>query len=519
MKIPDHRRRSRLRPPADRLRRGRGTGRRPRAAAEPRRHARLHEVHARARHRHARPRARPARHPPEGPGRASRPRRWGRPTARAASTSRRSRPPELTDGAAEGVPGGGARARALHARARDRHARSDLRRGRPGGDRVRHRPGGTGPDPDDPKWKAAEEACRDELPFGGGLPRPRTGVKRAAVAAAGVARGRRRAVVAGRRRRRGAARARGRRRHRYRDVERRDLVDRESVDGTLGYADAAPLRAGAAGTVTALPEPGSVIRRGESLYRLDDEPAAWLLYGSLPAWRDFSSGMTDGEDVRQLERNLRALGHDPDGDMTVDDDWDWATTAAVLRFQDERGLTEDGTLGARRGRLPTRAGARRRGAGGARAVGRAGRPDRRPVDDAARGHRRPRGHAPVARPRGRARDGRAARRQHGPRPHHRRRQGCRAAARRRGRADHRGHDRPARQGRARPRLRPGAGRRRLRGRAPPRRARRPGDRAAGPRRRRLRGRDGRRRRAGRRRARRATPRTTSRSAATACARA
>jgi peptidoglycan hydrolase-like protein with peptidoglycan-binding domain len=142
-------------------------------------------------------------------------------------------------------------------------------------------------------------------------------------------------------------------------VERRDLVDRESVDGTLGYADAAALLAGAAGVVTRLPEPGSVIRRGEALYRLDDEPAAWLLYGALPAWRDFSSGMTDGEDVRQLERNLRALGHDPDGDMTVDDDWDWATTAAVLRFQDERGLTEDGTL--TRGEVVFRDGAARVG--------------------------------------------------------------------------------------------------------------------------------------------------------------
>jgi peptidoglycan hydrolase-like protein with peptidoglycan-binding domain len=142
-------------------------------------------------------------------------------------------------------------------------------------------------------------------------------------------------------------------------VERRDLVDRESLDGTLGYADSAPLLAGASGTVTELPEPGDVIERGEALYRLDDEPAAWLLYGSLPAWRDFSSGMSDGEDVRQLERNLRALGHDPDGDMTVDDDWDWATTAAVLRFQDERGLTEDGTLS--RGEVVFRSGAARAG--------------------------------------------------------------------------------------------------------------------------------------------------------------
>jgi peptidoglycan hydrolase-like protein with peptidoglycan-binding domain len=127
-------------------------------------------------------------------------------------------------------------------------------------------------------------------------------------------------------------------------VERRDLVDRESIDGTLGYTDAAMLPAGTAGTVTALPEPGSVLRRGRSLYDLDGEPAAWLLYGSLPAWRDFAPGMADGEDVRQLERNLRALGHDPDGDMTVDDEWTWATTAVVQRFQDERGLTEDGTL-------------------------------------------------------------------------------------------------------------------------------------------------------------------------------
>ena len=54
-----------------------------------------------------------------------------------------------------------------------------------------------------------------------------------------------------------------------------------------------------------------VITRGHSLYAVDDEPAAFLLYGALPAWRDFAPGMTDGEDVRQLERNLRALGLRP----------------------------------------------------------------------------------------------------------------------------------------------------------------------------------------------------------------
>jgi multidrug efflux pump subunit AcrA (membrane-fusion protein) len=127
-------------------------------------------------------------------------------------------------------------------------------------------------------------------------------------------------------------------------VERRDLVDRDTVEGTLGYADTSTLSAGATGIVTRLPDPGTVVRRGDSLYDVDDAPAAWLLYGSLPAWRDFNSAMTDGDDVRQLEHNLRALGYDPDHDMTVDDDWTWATSAAVERFQDDRDMTEDGTL-------------------------------------------------------------------------------------------------------------------------------------------------------------------------------
>ena len=119
-------------------------------------------------------------------------------------------------------------------------------------------------------------------------------------------------------------------------VERRDLVDRDTVQGTLGYADSYALLAGATGTITRLREPGAVVRRGQSLYDIDNAAAAWLFYGSLPAWRDFSPSMSDGEDVRQLERNLRALGYDPDHDMTIDDDWTWATTAAVERFQDAR---------------------------------------------------------------------------------------------------------------------------------------------------------------------------------------
>jgi peptidoglycan hydrolase-like protein with peptidoglycan-binding domain len=58
-------------------------------------------------------------------------------------------------------------------------------------------------------------------------------------------------------------------------------------------------------------------------------------------YRALGPGVTDGSDVRQLEHNLKALGYDPG---TVDDDWTSATTDAVEAFQDDRGMTVDGTL-------------------------------------------------------------------------------------------------------------------------------------------------------------------------------
>lgn len=140
-------------------------------------------------------------------------------------------------------------------------------------------------------------------------------------------------------------------------VERRTLTDDERVSGDLGYADARTVSAGGAGGVlTRLPAEGSVVRRGQTAYRVDDRPVV-LLTGRLPLYRDLSYGVDDGADVRQLERNLAALGYDPG---TVDDEFTTYTREAVEDLQEDRGLDESGVVsGAQFLVLPTaiRAGA------------------------------------------------------------------------------------------------------------------------------------------------------------------
>ncbi|MEA2496115.1 MAG: hypothetical protein QOJ29_4026 [Thermoleophilaceae bacterium] len=124
-------------------------------------------------------------------------------------------------------------------------------------------------------------------------------------------------------------------------VERRDLVERQDVDGTLGYAGTRTVSAPAAGTITRLRPEGATVARGRSLLSIDAKPTGWVLYGSRPLYRDLGPSVTDGYDVHMVERNLAAMGYDPG---TVDSDWTSATTTAVKAFQEDRDLTENGTL-------------------------------------------------------------------------------------------------------------------------------------------------------------------------------
>ncbi|MFI6597084.1 efflux RND transporter periplasmic adaptor subunit [Nonomuraea sp. NPDC050536] len=126
-------------------------------------------------------------------------------------------------------------------------------------------------------------------------------------------------------------------------ITRGDLIDQESVDGKLTFADGRTIKAGQAGTVTGLPSEGGVVTRGQALYRVDRKPQL-LLYGELPAYRDLEDGVKKGPDVEQLERNLRALGFGKG--VTVDGRFTAATARAVRRWQKHNGLERTGRVGA-----------------------------------------------------------------------------------------------------------------------------------------------------------------------------
>jgi hypothetical protein len=132
-------------------------------------------------------------------------------------------------------------------------------------------------------------------------------------------------------------------------VTRRDLVETASFDGTVDYADQRAVAAGSpsatagsassasSGVVTSVAGVGSVVRRGETLFSVNAEPAV-LLYGSYPMYRTLSSGVASGPDIKQLQENLKALGYAPSY-LDPSESWNSATTTAVYRWEADLGLT------------------------------------------------------------------------------------------------------------------------------------------------------------------------------------
>jgi peptidoglycan hydrolase-like protein with peptidoglycan-binding domain len=92
------------------------------------------------------------------------------------------------------------------------------------------------------------------------------------------------------------------------ELVRQDLSASVSLTGKLGYGSARPVKGSRPGIVTWLPAPGTTVRRGAALYRVDDEPVP-VFYGSIPLFRPLDRLGTVGRDVRVVADNLTALGY------------------------------------------------------------------------------------------------------------------------------------------------------------------------------------------------------------------
>ncbi len=131
-------------------------------------------------------------------------------------------------------------------------------------------------------------------------------------------------------------------------VQREALSATVSEAGTLTYGarpDGSPYTVAnqASGAYTQLPEVGRVLRQGHVLYRVNNSPVV-LLYGSTPAYRTLSPGIT-GPDVAELNADLLALGYATRAELSpTSSAYGSATTIAVQKLQATVGLAQSGTL-------------------------------------------------------------------------------------------------------------------------------------------------------------------------------
>lgn len=121
-------------------------------------------------------------------------------------------------------------------------------------------------------------------------------------------------------------------------VVRTDLVQTETLSGTLEYARPRQIRTASPGTITALPAQADRLGRGSVAFEIDGEPVV-VLSGERPAWRPLSDGVDDGADVLQLEENLAALGYGPEG-WEPDEAYDGETADAVEEWRADLGLPD-----------------------------------------------------------------------------------------------------------------------------------------------------------------------------------
>ena len=126
-------------------------------------------------------------------------------------------------------------------------------------------------------------------------------------------------------------------------VVRTDIVETETLNGTLRFANPASIVAQLPGTVTTLRSEGDLVGRGDMILEIDGSPIV-LFIGRRPMWRTLRQGVSDGSDVEALETNLAVLGFDDEGNMTVDREFTTATRRAIRDWQDSLGVDDTGIV-------------------------------------------------------------------------------------------------------------------------------------------------------------------------------
>lgn len=120
-------------------------------------------------------------------------------------------------------------------------------------------------------------------------------------------------------------------------AETRDLRSFEEWAGVLQAGTAANVSASVRGTVTRNADLGDRIELGDVIAEIDGNPVV-ALYGSVPQFRELEANADDGADIQQLEESLIALGYDPDGTVTVDENYTVYTGLMVERWETDLGL-------------------------------------------------------------------------------------------------------------------------------------------------------------------------------------
>lgn len=139
-------------------------------------------------------------------------------------------------------------------------------------------------------------------------------------------------------------------------VQRQDLTQSETINGTVGKGAAFGLPIQANGIVTWAPKSGKKLAGGDVILRVDNRPIT-LAQGKMPLYRELrlvSEGERDaagerlgaqsGRDVTQLQRFLRRAGFRDNGQLKVDGKFGASTARAVKAWQRSVGHPATGRI-------------------------------------------------------------------------------------------------------------------------------------------------------------------------------